>query len=244
MSDSEPSGLESSLERIAAKHRASGACEPDEWDHPDLAAERRIGVEAMRARLWANVVPSRFLWANLADFEDPDQPAYYQPTAVADLRAWAERPSGRNLILGGPIGTGKTHGAIAAARLRFDHAAEVRFLPSVELLDLLRPGGPEGALYDLADVDVLVIDDIASERATDWTHERMYALVNRRWMEERPTVATTNLPATRAVAPAGWAHATLDEAVGLRTFSRLVGNGAVWVEMVGPDRRRPAAETR
>lgn len=125
------------------------------------------------------------------------------------------------------IVTHNTHLAVAAARLRFDRGAEVRFLPVVELLDMLRPGGPEHALYDLADLEVLVLDDLGSERPTEWTAERLYALVNRRWLEERPTICTSNLSPTE-----------LEKSVGDRVFSRLVGNGSVGVKLSGPDRRR------
>jgi DNA replication protein DnaC len=141
-------------------------------------------------------------------------------------------------VLLGDVGTGKSHAAVAAVRPAFERGLEVRFLPVVELLDLLRPGGPEGVLYDLADVDRLVLDDIGMERATDWTMERMYALVNRRWLEGRPTIATSNLPGSRRTAPAGYDGVTLDGALGERTFSRLVGSSSVVVKLTGPDRRR------
>lgn len=219
-------------------HRATeAALEPDDYDTPDLEAVRGAGMARMRAERWHLLVPQRFHRAELADFDDP-QADTYQPTLARDLEEWAARPAGRNLVLLGPVGTGKTHAAIAAARLRHDVGDDVRFLPVVEMLDLLRPGGPERALYDLADVGCLVLDDLGSERPTEWTAERMYALLNRRWMEERPTVCTSNLPATRAVAPEGYGDATLDEAVGHRIFSRLVGSGAVICRLTGPDRRR------
>lgn len=99
------------------------------------------------------------------------------------------------------------------------------FVPVVEMLDDLRPGGPEGYLSDLMGVDRLILDDLGLERPTDWTIERLYALVNRRWLEERPTIATTNL-----------SPQALEEAVGARMFSRLAG-AAVSIGIAGPDRR-------
>ena len=64
-------------------------------------------------------------------------------------------------------------------------------------------------------------------KRTEWTAERLYALINRRWLEVRPTVCTTNLDPDQ-----------LREAVGERVFSRLVGNGAVVLRLTGHDRRR------
>lgn len=199
-------------------HRATAeALEPDDYDSVVGSA-----LADRRAATWARAIPNRFLWAQLDDMAD-------QPAEVVDALAdWSTNPDGRNLLLLGPVGVGKSHAAVAAVRAQHhDRGAEVRFFPVVELLDLLRPGGPEGALYDLADCDLLVLDDVGSERATDWTAERLYALVNRRWLEGRPSVCTTNLDSTE-----------LATAVGPRVFSRLVGNGAVALRLTGPDRRR------
>lgn len=204
--------------RVAHLHRAvPEALEPDDYD--DVAGQT---VALRRNATWQRAVPSRFLWAQLDDMAD-------QPDTVrADLADWAADPDGRNLLLLGPVGVGKTHAAVAAVRAQhFDRGTDVRFLPVVELLDLLRPGGPDNALYDLADTDLLVLDDLGSERPTEWTAERLYALINRRWLEVRPTVCTTNLD------PDG-----LRAAVGERVFSRLVGNGAVVLGLSGHDRRR------
>lgn len=201
-------------------HRATPeALLPDDYD--DLPSLGQL-MEHKRQATWQRAIPNRFQWATLADFTDQDHD-------VRDsLQDWARKPDGRNLVLLGPVGVGKTHAAVAATRpAHFDHGVDVRFLPVVELLDLLRPGGPEGALYDLADTELLVLDDLGSERATEWTAERLYALINRRWLEERPTVCTTNLEPD-----------PLREALGERVFSRLVGNGAVVLRLTGHDRRR------
>jgi DNA replication protein DnaC len=182
----------------------------------DGADGRRVRLE----RLWAGLIPGRFQDARLEELA-------CEPATIATLRDWAESPAGRNLMLVGPIGVGKTIAAIAAVRPLHDAGRSVRFVPLVELFDELRPDGPPGALARTVSVDVLVIDDLGSEKATDWTAERLYALVNRRWLEERPTVATTDLEPD-----------LLKATIGERTYSRLVGNDAVAVRLSGPDRRR------
>lgn len=180
-------------------------------------------VEERRARTWEANVPSRFHAAQLADLADT------QPAEVTErLTDWAERPAARNLVLLGAVGVGKTHAAVAACRAaHFARGYDVAFLPVVELLDMLRPGGPEHALPDLVGVDLLIVDDLGMERPTEWTAERMYALLNRRWLEQRPTVATTNLGPPE-----------LQAALGERLFSRVVGSDAVVLGLGGDDRRR------
>lgn len=177
-------------------------------------------------------IPKKFLNAELAHFREESE------EARATLNGWAVDPKGRNLILTGSVGTGKSYASVAACRRsHFTHQRTVEFWPVVELLDQLRPGGSEGALERVMRVDVLILDDLGAERPTDWTAERLYALVNRRWLEELPTVGTTNLPLTRKSAGLGYEGPTLDEVLGDRMFSRLVG-GAALVRLSGPDRRR------
>jgi DNA replication protein DnaC len=191
-------------------------------DAEELERVRRAGVDELRAARWHATCPQRFHRATLDWIAEE-----HGQQVVDDLLEWSHHPQGRNLVLLGPVGTGKTAAALLAVKPHHAAGLDVRFLPVVELLDQLRPGGPEGALYDLADVDRLVVDDLGSEKPTEWTAERLYALLNRRWLEELPTIATANL-----------APNDLEEALGPRTFSRLVGSDAVVLRLAGHDRRR------
>lgn len=182
----------------------------------DLANLTHVSLDEMRHSRWAVSMPSRFVWAKLDDF---------QGTTADKLQEWSDDPRGRNLLLIGSVGSGKSHAAVAACRGSFFRGLDVIFAPVVEMLDDLRPGGPPGYLTELMGLDRLILDDLGLERPTDWTAERLYALVNRRWLEERPTIATTNLSPEK-----------LEEAVGERMFSRLAGN-AVTIGISGPDRR-------
>jgi len=205
------------VEEVQTARRIARPLEPEDLDD----VEPGLDLDRLREVRWRAIIPRRFHRADLSGFD---------PEVYEALTSWARRPAGRNLVLIGPVGTGKTHAAVGACRVAHWSGLNVRFLPVVELLDLLRPGGPEGALYDLADVDRLILDDVGSERPTDWTAERLYALLNRRWLEETPTIVTTNL-----------GPAELEEAVGPRLFSRLVGNDAVVLALYGADRRRTAS---
>lgn len=224
--------LQATVDRIRHRQPAPTvvAGEPD-WEHLPAMADQ---LALRRSGQWHQAIPSRFLHADLGDLATADHPN--GPPRLAD---WVTNPHGRNVMLWGSVGTGKTHAAVAACRQAFfDRSQDVAFWPVVELLDMLRPGGPADAMQDAMDVDLLILDDLGGERPTDWTAERLYAIVNRRWLEERPTVGTTNLPLTAKVAQEGYTDQTLDEAVGGRTFSRLVGNGSVVLRLAGPDRRR------
>jgi DNA replication protein DnaC len=165
-------------------------------------------------------VPQRFHRARLSDF---DERLMWFESVVA----WSERSDmRRNAVIIGPVGTGKSHLAAATCRPACAAGLDVRMIGTAKLLDMLRPGGPDGALDRLIDIDRLIIDDVGAEKPTDWTAERFTLLVDERWSEERPTVFTTNL-----------APPDLAAHVGERCYSRMVG-GALAVELTGADRRR------
>ena len=54
----------------------------------------------------------------------------------------------------------------------------------------------------LTSVDLLYIDDLGSERHTDWVVEQLYALVNERYENQRSMLVTSNADAGRRQGPA------------------------------------------
>lgn len=156
--------------------------------------------------------------------------------AVADhpaVRAWVEAAcagSTDGLILNGPVGVGKTwqaYGAWSEVAQRTGCSAVAIAVP--DLLDALRPGRPGTVDYDgVEGCRLLLLDDLTAERATDWTGEVLYRLIDARWRHMRPTVVTCNAPGRR-----------LREQLGDRVASRLNGLGR-YVDWPAdaPDRRR------
>lgn len=185
-----------------------------ELDDMDVQRRRRE-----RADEWAKRIPLRFRDADIHDIEEVER---------VELSEWASTAPGpsTNLVLLGPVGVGKTHAAVAALRICHEHGKSVMFAPIVEALDALRPGGPPDAGDRLARVGVLLLDDLGAERPTDWTSERLYGIVNRRWLDKRPTIVTSNVE-----------PGALEAALDPRLFSRLV-HEAVPVRFGGDDRRR------
>lgn len=199
---------------IRAAEMRDGAAIEDEA----FAEQRRQGLDEARQALWLRRIPRRFHDATTGDFT---------PAVRVELDQWARAPQGRNLVLLGPVGVGKSRAAVAAARAAHFRGLDVAFWPTAELLDAMRPSAPAPVdVADVGDLDRLILDDVGVERSTDWAAERLDAVVNRRWMDDLPTIATTNLGPEQ-----------LAERVGERTYSRLVG-GAVVIRLTGDDRRR------
>lgn len=201
---------------------AAGTSRPDPVVHEGDEIARQ---EMRRARRgdWRTTVPRAFHDARLADLEGR--------SVHGDLATWSQADDPPNLVLVGPVGVGKTHAAVAAVRPHFGGGASLVFVPVGEMLDRLDWRRPDSHQYleAIMAVDVLVVDDLGTERPNEWTAERLYTIVNRRWLDGLPTVATTNLEPDE-----------LATELGERTYSRLVG-GAVVLRLAGPDRRRTDA---
>lgn len=215
---------------------------PEPSTFGDSTADILRRVEMMAERAAAGELPTGPDPVSVAQAETVSRgraplPRRFRTATVADLsgqrakiaREWIDGGMVANVLLLGSVGVGKTHMACALARHAWDDGLNVLFLPVVELLDQLRPDGIKDAMSRATNADVLVLDDLGGERPTDWTGERLYAVINRRWLEERPTIVTSNLTGD-----------DLEAAAGPRVWSRLY-HGAMRLSVGGTDRRKGTA---
>ena len=85
-------------------------------------------------------------------------------------------------------------------------------------------------------VDLLYIDDLGSERRTDWVVEQLYAVVNERYENQRPMLVTSN--AKGEIIDEG--QQQLEDQIGRRTISRLIEICGDPLPLFGPDHRYQA----
>jgi DNA replication protein DnaC len=155
--------------------------------------------------------------------------------------------AGRGLWLMGNTGTGKTTlGMLAAkAALAAGHTVAVYFAPKLltHIRQTYQATDAEDA-YDaffrrLTSVDLLYVDDLGSERHTDWVVEQLYALVNERYENERSVLITSNAPVEKGKTgpPVEEGRKQLEDQIGSRTVSRLIEICGDPLPLFGPDRR-------
>ena len=120
--------------------------------------------------------------------------------AFEAAQRFAETPRGWLLFSGG-YGVGKTHLAAAIGNEVIRRGGEALFILAPDLLDHLRatfaPNSPEtyDELFDrLKNTPLLILDDLGAESATPWAQEKLFQLLNHRYLRRLPTVITTNRP--------------------------------------------------
>jgi len=119
--------------------------------------------------------------------------------AYNHARQFAQSLNGWLLIQGG-YGSGKTHLAAAIANFAVSVGVPTLFITVPDLLDTLRfaYSDPEVTFEErfeeIRRAPLLVLDDFGTHNATAWAQEKLFQILNYRYINRLSLVVTTNLP--------------------------------------------------
>lgn len=143
----------------------------------------RSNLKALQDKTFATFIPS----------ED-------QQNAYKRARDFADNPDENWLILLGANGTGKTHLAAAVGNRRLELGEPAVFIVVPDLLDHLRstfsPSSDitfDGLFENVRGTPLLILDDLGTQTTTQWANEKLFQILNHRYMLKLPTVITTNV---------------------------------------------------
>ena len=141
---------------------------------------------------------------------------------------------GNWLIMSGDYGLGKTHLALATARkavktfakeylkkhphtLTYIGDSKIQFLSSSEMIQNIRDSydsdniNEQELMSGYKNTPLIIIDDLGTEKASEWQKEKMYMILDYRYRQLKPTIITTNL-----------GSGELKEQVSLRVMERMI----------------------
>ena len=150
------------------------------------------------------------------------------------VRNWREmRDQNIGLLLWGTVGTGKTFASACIANELIDHGVPVIMTSFPRVINTLQGmrDSKQQYLDAMNDCDLLIIDDFAVERQTEYAQEIIYEVVDSRYKVGYPMIVTTNLTTSELKNPADVSKR--------RIYSRLL-EMCHPVEVTGGDRRRAA----
>lgn len=103
------------------------------------------------------------------------------------------------LLLQGGFGCGKTHLAAAIGNFAVSLGVPTLFVTVPDLLDLMRQSfdnkeiGFEERFDEIRRAPLLILDDFGTQNATPWAQEKLFQILNYRYINRLALVVTTNL---------------------------------------------------
>ena len=197
---------------------------------PDCAcSDRKSEAEEKQREITSVMISANFPKRFICPLEDLTVDTENQ-NAILQLQKYIvdfNSKNGQGIIFFGQYGTGKTQLAVSLGiSLIQKKLAKVCFQAIPLLLEHMRPSENQIRLEDFIAKQVLILDDLGTEKATDWVRERLYILINERYNQMLPTILTTNMK-----------RKDLVENVGEAILSRLAECCEV-INLTGPDRRK------
>lgn len=176
-------------------------------------------------RMAAASIPKRYTHCTLDTFREKTtvlKNAKARVQQFVDL--WPGTDEGRGLLLMGACGVGKTHLAVAALVeiINSGKPGRVLFSNFQDLIQEIQASFDSDAskaeiLRPLLETDLLVLDELGSQKPTTFVQDILYYVINTRYNEERTTIFTTNYWDT----PADGKEESLTARIGPRLRSRL-----------------------
>lgn len=170
-------------------------CEEDEINRKELSEKKKKANERIETMRKHGLVDEKYILSTFA--ADDGRNA----EAVRKCKSYVEHweslyKKNIGLMLYGPVDGGKSFLAACIANALIDKGVPAMFTTVSTLSAAMTKNygeERESVLKRIANVPLLIIDDIGTERDTAFGYENLYDIINARYKANKPLVITTNL---------------------------------------------------
>jgi DNA replication protein DnaC len=226
--------VESTFQRIIERHANEATVQEDypdelrqflEAEATRAKEERAENVRRARLEKWDEKVPE--VWRG---WSIDQLPLKFQQVCLEWLATGFD--NSQNIIITGGTGSGKTTMAYALSREIYAQGFKAKMWNVRELIAALNPKAAAAhlTLESTKTCPLLLLDDLGSEKKSEWTSERILEILDYRWQWKKPTIITTNLVLE------GDDNSSLEGWIGDRAYSRISA-GALKLTFKGGDKR-------
>ena len=164
-----------------------------------IEAEERADKERELKRKAEELRKDGFFYKSLAkytfDIDDGSQPKVMHIAKKYVENFDTFKAQGKGILFYGGVGTGKTYAAACIANALIDKGIPVMMTNFNRIANKLqeRFGKAQEFLDSLNKYQLLIVDDLATERNTEYMQEIVFNIIDARYSAELPIIITTNL---------------------------------------------------
>lgn len=211
-------------------------CETEAWDAEKAKAER--GKFKMRLDELRGAITNGYDCMPKSTFGDDSNPNNVYSKACRNYVArWQEmKANNMGILFYGSKGTGKTFYASCIANALTEKNVTTAFTTVANLMSVLSGRYKVEAIDAISRVQLIVLDDLDTERNTSYGMELLYTVIDTRYRSGKPTIITTNLEIENMKEETDLALS--------RVYDRVIEMCPIAMKINGESRRIAAAETR
>lgn len=190
-----PAGLMGPVE-VERKVPCICQCEQEEREELKRQEEYREKMARIQRIRDASLIESKYREATFSSYKvvDQNRKVYQIAKKYADNFPRMLKEN-QGIIFWGPVGTGKSFTAACIANELLAGQTPVIMTSFVKILQNLQASQQDEASYIsmLNNASLLILDDLGTERNTDYALEKVYNVIDSRSRETKPMILTTNL---------------------------------------------------
>ena len=171
-------------------------CKQDEMKAEEERRKHEEEIQRLNALRKSSLIEEKFRNAMLANFRRTEDNKKLYAVAKKYIDNFPQMEQGnQGLLFYGVVGTGKSYTAACIANELLNNRTSVVMTSFVKILqEIQKPQTDESEfMANLNAPRLLIIDDLGTERNTEYALEKVYNVIDSRYRAKKPLILTTNL---------------------------------------------------